>query len=65
MVPTTTTMAMMNEMRHSVPSIPLSNPCLREGKGKYDAMRVRMAVIVVGGGGKDIIVVATINCRHS
>ncbi len=30
----TTTVATKNEMRHSAPSIPPSNPCLEEGKGK-------------------------------
>ncbi len=34
--PTTTTMAMTNEMCHGAPSNLLSNPCLREGKGKGD-----------------------------
>jgi hypothetical protein len=34
MVPTTTTMATTNEACHGMPSTPLSNHCLREGKGK-------------------------------
>ena len=31
--PTTTVVIMMNETRCGPPSTPLSNPCLREGKG--------------------------------
>jgi hypothetical protein len=34
MASTMTTMAMMNEMRHGVPSTPPSYPCPRENKGK-------------------------------
>ncbi len=34
MVSTTTTVAIMNEMRHGTPSSLLSDPCLREGEGK-------------------------------
>jgi hypothetical protein len=33
MVPTTKTMATMNEMHHGAPSTPPSDPCLRKGKG--------------------------------
>jgi hypothetical protein len=34
MVPSTTTMAMTNEMHHSLPSTPLSDTLLSEGEGK-------------------------------
>jgi hypothetical protein len=34
MAPTMTTRAKPKEMCHITPSNPLSNPCLREGKGK-------------------------------
>jgi hypothetical protein len=34
MVPMMTTVMTMNETCHGAPSNPLSNPCLREGKGK-------------------------------
>ncbi len=33
MVPTTTTVAMMNETCHGAPSTPPSDPCPREGEG--------------------------------
>ena len=36
MAPPTTTMATTNEMCHSTPSIPSSNPRLREGEGEGD-----------------------------
>jgi hypothetical protein len=56
------TMATTNEMHHCAPSTLLSNPPLREGKGK--GKRAKMAVIFVGGGGKGAIVTATINHRR-
>ncbi len=58
LVPTTMTVATMDETRHSAPSTLPSNPCLREGKGEGDAG------VIVEGGGKDAIIAAAINRRH-
>jgi hypothetical protein len=61
MAPTTTTVATTNETRHGTPSP--RHPILVRGRAR--AMRARMAVVVVGGVGKDAIVAAAINRRHS
>jgi hypothetical protein len=40
---------------------PPSRPILVQGRARARAMRARMAVVVVGGGGKDAIIATTIN----
>ncbi len=62
MAPMMTTMTTMNEMLHSTPSTPPSDPCPREGKGK--GCKEKVAIIVMGGSGKYVLVaaVARIEC---
>ncbi len=56
MVPTMTTMARTNETHHGTPSNMLSNLC--PGRVRLRAIRVRVAGIVAGGGGKDTMIAA-------
>ncbi len=63
MAPMPTTVATTNEMCHGPPSTPPSDPSPREGKGN-EGKGGGVMVTIVGGGGKDAIVTATINCHH-
>jgi hypothetical protein len=50
-------------MRFIMARPPPHRPILVQGRAR--AMRARMAVVVVGGVGKDATVAAAINCRHN